>query len=73
MANSVTVGKDSSGDPIYEISEEYVVPETYDVVEEYAVEETYDVEEVYTTTVTVPAVAASTAAGTAIATREVSN
>ena len=46
------------------------VVETYDVVEDYDVQETYDVEETYTTTVTVPAVAASTVAGTAAATRE---
>ena len=45
--------------------------EVYDVVEEYEVVEEYDVVEEYTTTVTVPAVPASTKAGTATATREV--
>ena len=49
--------------------EVYDVVETYDVVEEYDVVETYDSEETYTTSVTVPAVAASTVAGTAAATR----
>ena len=49
--------------------EVYDLYETVDVVEEYEVEESYEVEEQYNVTATMPAVAASTKAGTATATR----
>jgi hypothetical protein len=75
----VEVVPDNSKFEVYETDESEVyateevadLVETYDVVEEYEVQETFDVEETYTTTVTIPAIAASTVAGTAAATREV--
>ena len=63
---------DTSMVETYTLPEEvYTAETTIDVVEEAEVVETNEVVEEYVTTQTTPAVAASTATATAIATREV--